>query len=66
MNCSRRRRTPLRMKQTMYQLYYYKKFGRLSTAPKITVPLCVQKEIAQLEDIVRYMQFAIGMRLREL
>ncbi|KAL3674952.1 hypothetical protein V7S43_000876 [Phytophthora oleae] len=41
------------MKQTLYQLYYYKKYGRLSTTQKVDVPPCVQKEITQLETVAR-------------
>ncbi|OWY91596.1 hypothetical protein PHMEG_00039752 [Phytophthora megakarya] len=54
MPCSRRQRPPLHVKKALFQLYYYKKNGRLSRTQAIDVPLCVQKKITHLGATVRY------------
>ncbi|OWZ15855.1 hypothetical protein PHMEG_00010428 [Phytophthora megakarya] len=51
---TRKRRAPRNVKRTLSHLYYYLKHGSLSKTTAVTIPVCVEKEIDNLNEIIRY------------
>ncbi|OWZ15263.1 hypothetical protein PHMEG_00011128 [Phytophthora megakarya] len=44
----RKRRAPRNVKRTLSHLYYYLKYGSLSKTAAVFIPICVEKQIDNL------------------